>query len=91
MCDIWKTPGRRVKQSTICNSWMLLTRMWDIFDIAVFRVILGSFNALVSKWTVAPPKWSKGCQYQLKFDDLGICPYICGDNECIKTIKNAGS
>ncbi len=29
-----------------------VTCIWDIFDLLVFKVILGSFGALISKWPI---------------------------------------
>ncbi len=52
MCEILKTAGRRAKRSEIWDSGTLLTHMWCTFDLVMFKVILGSFSALVSEWRV---------------------------------------
>ncbi len=41
-----KTADCRVKQTEICDSWQLVT--YGVPDLVVFKVILGSFGALVS-------------------------------------------
>ena len=43
----------RGKRSEIWDSWILVTLIWDTYDLVVFKVILGSFSALVSNWPVS--------------------------------------
>ncbi len=45
-----KTAGRGVKRNEIWESWVVATCTWVTFDFLVFKVSLGSFGALVSKW-----------------------------------------
>ncbi len=52
MYYILKTAGCRTKRSKIWDSGTLVIHMWRIFDLVVFKVMLGSFGGLVSKWTV---------------------------------------
>ena len=40
------------KLSEIWDSWILVTKIWGTFDLVGFKVILGSFSALVSEWPV---------------------------------------
>ncbi len=56
MACISKTVDRRAIQSEIWDSWVLVTHIWGIYDLVVFKVILGSFGAIVSKWPVCR-KW----------------------------------
>ena len=49
MCDILKMAGRRSKRIEICDSGILVTYMWCTFYLVVFKILLGSFGALVSK------------------------------------------
>ncbi len=49
MCEILKMAGRRAKRSKIWDSRILVTHTWSIFDLVVFKVILGSFSAFVLK------------------------------------------
>ncbi len=37
----------------MCDSWILATHIWGTFDLVVFKVILGSFGAFVSKWPIS--------------------------------------
>ena len=48
-----KTANRRAKQIEICHSRIIMQHIWGAFDLLVFTVIHGSFDALVSKWPVA--------------------------------------
>ncbi len=48
-----KTARRRAKRSEIWDSWILVTYIWGTYDMVVFKVILGSFGALVSKRPVS--------------------------------------
>ncbi len=43
----------RARRSEIWDSGTLVTHMWCTFDFVVFKVILGSFGVLVSKWPVS--------------------------------------
>ncbi len=47
-----KMAGRRAIRSEIWESGVIVTRIWGTFDLLVFKVILGSFGAFVSKWPV---------------------------------------
>ena len=49
-----ETGGSRGKQTEIWDSERLATHIWGIFDLVVFKVILGSLGALVSKWPGTP-------------------------------------
>ncbi len=49
--------GRRMKQTEIRDLGTVVTHIWGTFDLVVFKVISGSFGALVSKWPVI----QKGC------------------------------
>ncbi len=51
---ILKTAGRIAKRSEIWDSGKIVTHIWSTFDLVVFKVFLGSFGALVSKWPIAP-------------------------------------
>ncbi len=51
-CDIMETASRRAKLTKIWDSGISVTHMWGTFDLVVFKLILGSFGALVSKWPV---------------------------------------
>ena len=51
-----KMAGSRAKLTTICDSGMLATHVWCIFDLVGFRVILESFSALASKWPATPKR-----------------------------------
>ncbi len=46
------TAGCRVKRSEIWESGVVVICIWGTFDLLVFKVILGSLIALVSKWPV---------------------------------------
>ena len=48
-----KTAHRRAKRSAIWDSWILVTYIRGTYDLIVFKVILGSFGAIVSKWPVS--------------------------------------
>ena len=48
-----KTAHHRAKWSEIWDSWILVTYIWGTYDLVVFKVIWGSFSALVSKWPVS--------------------------------------
>ncbi len=45
-----KTAGRRAKLGEMSDSEVVLTCTLGTFDLLMFRVIFGSFSALVSKW-----------------------------------------
>ena len=45
----FKMAGCRAKRSEIWDSRILATHIWCIFDLVVFKAILGSFRAFVSK------------------------------------------
>ena len=47
-----KAAGHRTKRAYILKSRRLVKHMWGIFDLVVFKVILGSFGVLASKWPV---------------------------------------
>ncbi len=47
-----EVPNHRLTQSAIWDSGVVLTCVWCTFDLLVFKVILTSFGALVSKWSV---------------------------------------
>ncbi len=53
MCDILKMAYPRAKRSEMCDSGILVTHTWSIFDFVVFKVILGSFGAFVTKLPVS--------------------------------------
>ncbi len=46
------TAGHKAKQSEIWDSGVLVELIWDTFAIVVFKVILESVGAVVSKWPV---------------------------------------
>ncbi len=46
------TAGFRAKQSEIWDLGALVAHIWGTFDLVRFKVIFGSFSALVSKWLV---------------------------------------
>ncbi len=48
-----KMASRRAKRSTFWDSRALIQHVWATFDLLVFKVILGSFGVLVSKWPVS--------------------------------------
>ncbi len=50
MIDILKTVGRRAEPSEIWDLGTVVRHMWCTYDLVVFKVILGSFGALVAKW-----------------------------------------
>ncbi len=52
MAYISKTAGRRAKRSEIWDSGARVAHLWGIFDLVMFKVICGSFRALVSEWPV---------------------------------------
>ncbi len=45
-------------RSAIWKSEIPVTHRSGTFDLVVFKVTLGPFNALVSKWPVTPNGWS---------------------------------
>ncbi len=45
--------GRRAKRTEIWDSGIVGTQIWGTFDLVGFKVVLGSFGALVSKWPVS--------------------------------------
>ncbi len=47
---ISKTARRREKWIEIWETGTRVIHIWCTFDLIVFKVILGSFGALVSKW-----------------------------------------
>ncbi len=49
MAYILKMARRRAKWSNIWDSWILVTYMWDTYDLLMFKAILGLFGVLVSK------------------------------------------
>ncbi len=51
-----ETAGRRAKRTKIWDLVTLATHMWCTFDLVVFKVILRSFGARVSKWPVTPKR-----------------------------------
>ena len=61
-----KTTGRRAKRSGIWVSWILVTHIWGTYDLVVFKGILESFGAFVSKWPVSR-KWLVIEQNGVKF------------------------
>ncbi len=42
------------QNSEILDAVTQIMHIWDTFDLVVFKVILGSFGALVSKWPATP-------------------------------------
>ena len=66
-----KTVCRRAKRTEIWDSGILVTHIWGAFDLVGYKVILGSFSALVSKWSVSQ-KWLAVEQNGVK---LGIRRY----------------
>ncbi len=50
---ISKAVGRIGKWGEIWDSVTLVTHIYGTFDLVVFNVILGSFGALVSKYSVS--------------------------------------
>ena len=48
-----KMVNGRATRSEIWDSWLLVTCIWHTFELLVLNIILGSFDALVSKWCVA--------------------------------------
>ncbi len=53
-----------VKQSEVCDSGVAVACAWDTFDLLVFKVIWGSFNALASKWPVFNSKRQNGVKFR---------------------------
>ena len=53
MCDILKMAGRGPKRSEISDSRILVTHIMSTFALVMFKVILGSFGAVVLKWAVS--------------------------------------
>ncbi len=41
---------------------------------------------MASRMTAETSEWPYVCTYQLKFDDIGVYPYVFRGKECIKTI-----
>ena len=41
-----KTVGRKVQWSDNLDSWILITYIWDTFDLVLCKVLLESFGAL---------------------------------------------
>ena len=72
MCDNLKRARRRAKRSEIWESWILAMHICicGIFDLVVFKVILVSFGALVSKWPVSQKRLVLE-QDRLKFGTRG--------------------
>ncbi len=70
MICISKTDGRRAKQTEIWDPGILVTKIWGTFGLVGFKVILGSFGALVSKLPVSQ-KWLVVEQNGLKFGTRG--------------------
>ncbi len=68
MACIWKTAGRRVKQT---ESGSVETYICCTFDLLVFKFILGPFGALVSKWPVTVTRK----QHSIKWNRLKMGPY----------------
>ncbi len=50
--NILERANRRAKRSEILDPRVLIQHMWGTFDLLVFKVILSSFGALVSKWFI---------------------------------------
>ncbi len=48
-----KTAGSRVKQNEIWNLVLVVVRTLGAFNLLVFKVVLGSFGAVGSKWPVS--------------------------------------
>ena len=46
LANILEMVSHRAKQCEICDSGVVVTCIWDTFDLLVFQVILGSFSAL---------------------------------------------
>ncbi len=73
--DILEMAMRRAKLSEIWESGLVVTCIWGTFDLLVFKVILGSFIALVSKWPVTQKRlairatrtefWGSGGTYHM--------------------------
>ncbi len=57
--------NRRAKRTEIWDSWVVVT-----FDLLVFKVISGSFSAIVSKWNINR-KWLAVEQNGEKFGTRG--------------------
>ncbi len=49
MFNIWEIANRRAKRNEIWKSGVLVEYIWENFYLTIFKVILGSFSALVSK------------------------------------------
>ena len=45
--NIWKTSDRRAKRSELWDSWVVVQHIWGTFSLVAFKVIWGSFGALV--------------------------------------------
>ncbi len=69
MSDILKRAGRRAKRGEIWDSGTQVTFMWRTFDLVVFEVILGSFDALCLKRLVVESK-------RVEFETRGQLLYI---------------
>ncbi len=76
-CYIMETAGRRAKRNKIWDLGTLVTHMWCTFDLVVFKVILRSFGACVSKWPVTP-KRQVVQQNGVKFETRGQLLYNIG-------------
>ncbi len=63
------TAGHRAKWSEIWDSVTLVTHILGTFDLVGFKVILGSFGALASKW---PVYISKTASHRMKQCNLGL-------------------
>ncbi len=53
MVSISKTVGRRVKLNEIWNSGIVVIHIYGIFDLAVFKVIVGVIRCICLKWPVS--------------------------------------
>ncbi len=73
-CYIMETADRRAKWTKIWDSGTLVTHMWCTFDLVVFKVILRSFGARVSKWPVTPKRLVVE-QTRVKFETRGQLLY----------------
>ncbi len=49
MACISKMAGYREKRSENWDSWTIVINIWGIFELVGFKVIYGSFGALVSR------------------------------------------
>ncbi len=69
------TCAGRVKRSEIWESGVLVACIWDTFYLLVFKVILGSLGALVSKWHVTR-KQLQG--HRAKLSEILVLSCSCG-------------